>query len=593
MRRLLPAALLAVLTVAGSAAAAAPSSAEGDPMTAGTSGRFDRPWNGFAPASTVLRNGTPEQVGLDPAPIEAALRGVEQLAVDGGSGRPMFSAAVTLLVHDGVVVAREATGYALRYAQVTSDGEAVELPREEWVPARTDTIFDMASVSKLFTSIVVLQQVEAGRVDLDAPVARYLPEFAEGGKETVTVKQLLTHTSGLPAWLPLWQSHPDRESRIQAALRAPTEYTPGTGYVYSDLNLIALGVLVERVTGSTLDTLVRQGITEPLGMRDTGYNPPASVRDRVAATEYQANPPRGMVRGEVHDENAWSLGGVAGHAGVFSTADDMAILGQAILNGGSYRGARILRPDTVRLMLTNYNQAFPENSHGLGFELDQRWYMDGLSGPRTAGHTGFTGTSIVIDPASRSIAVLLTNRVHPTRNWGGNNPARRLVAQGLAQALGVRPVHGPDAWFSGVAENANAVLSTGPLRAKGTVRVSFDAFVDTQNDPDGVDQLVLESSADGVTWQTVPMVAHGPDAPGAVEALSGAGHRRWWQVRAELPAPQSGELYLRWRYTSDSLYTGRGVYLDGIRVWSTGGVLLDGEREPGRLTAEGWRLATR
>jgi CubicO group peptidase (beta-lactamase class C family) len=228
------------------------------------------------------------------------------------------------------------------------------------------------------------------------------------------------------------------------ALTAKLINQPGAEYLYSDLNLIALGELSARVSGKPLDKLVADGITKPLEMRDTGYNPDPKKKPRIAATEYQASPARGMVRGSVHDENAWSLGGVAGHAGVFSTADDLAVLAQTFLNGGSYRGARILKESSVTAMITNFNQAFPGNDHGLGFELNQHWYMGGLSGPRTAGHTGYTGTSLVIDFDSRSFAILLTNRVHPSRDWGSNNPARRAVAQGLALSLGVGPRHGKD-----------------------------------------------------------------------------------------------------------------------------------------------------
>ena len=150
-----------------------------------------------------------------------------------------------------------------------------------------------------------------------------------------------------------------------------------------------------------------------------------------------------MVRGSVHDENAWSLNGVAGHAGVFSTADDLAVLAQTIINGGAYGGTRILSEDSVDALLHNENAAFPGNSHGLGFELDQMWYMDGLSGPETAGHTGYTGTSIVIDRASRSFVILLTNRVHPSRSWGSNNPARRAVARDMALATPGAAAGGP------------------------------------------------------------------------------------------------------------------------------------------------------
>ncbi|SFQ73797.1 CubicO group peptidase, beta-lactamase class C family [Amycolatopsis arida] len=552
----------------------------------GQAGRFDRPRHGFAPASTVLRPGTPEQVGLDPAPIrDAERRLAEWTRVEPATGHPLFAGAVGLLVHDGVVVDTVTAGAAVRYA----DGAGTELPAGQQVPMRPDTIFDLASISKLFTSIAVMQLAERGELDVAAPVARYLPEFGVNGKESITVEQLLTHTSGLEPFLPLWRDWPDRAARIRAVMDVAPKKAPGTAYQYSDLNLITLGVLVERLTGSTLDEVVRERITEPLGMTDTGYNPPASKLDRIAATEFQANPPRGMVRGSVHDENAWSLGGVAGHAGVFSTARDLAVLGQAILNGGSYAGKRILRPDTVRAMLTNHTQAFPGDEHGLGFELDQLWYMGALSSPSTAGHTGYTGTSLVIDPLSRSVAILLTNRVHPSRSWGSINPARQAWATGLARALAVRPVWGADSWFSGAGNATTATLTTAPLTPRrGPVTVSYSAFVDSES----TDPLVLESSTDGTGWQPVPVRAFGRGAPhGQVDQLSGHGHRAWWHVMATVPHAE--QLQLRWRYTTDRSYTGRGVHLDGIRVVSPGGILLDDERRRDALIAEGWATRNR
>ncbi|NKQ59102.1 serine hydrolase [Amycolatopsis sp. K13G38] len=400
-------------------------------------GRFDRPQQDFA--SAAVREGDPADVGLDAAPIRAAERFLDECARN-AADHPRFSGAVGLLAHDGVIVARYATGQALRYA----DTAGTELPAGRQVPMRVDTIFDMASITKLFTSIAVLQLVERGQVDLDASVARYLPEF---GKPDVTVKQLLTHTSGLAAdpQPPLWQGYPDVPSRRAAVLDSPLVNRPGSTYVYSDINLMALGFLVERVAGEPLDAVVRDRITAPLGMTDTGFNPSAAKLDRIAATEYQADPPRGLVRGQVHDENAWALGGVSGHAGIFSTAHDMAVLGQTVLNRGSYRDARILRPETVRRMLTDHNEAFPGEAHGLGFELNRKFYMGALSSPVTAGHTGFTGTSLVIDPRSRSIAVLLTNRVHPTRNWGSTNDARETWASALAKSMATRPARGPEA----------------------------------------------------------------------------------------------------------------------------------------------------
>jgi CubicO group peptidase (beta-lactamase class C family) len=584
-RLLLSTVLLAVAaTVAGGTVAVAQDGDVGSEKI-GASGRFDRPFEGFAPSWTRLRDVAPQRAGLDPAPITAAL---DKLAAwtrpDPVSGHPLFAGAVSLLAHDGMVVSRGAVGQALRYA----DAAGTELPAEAQVPMRNDTIFDMASVTKLFTSIVVMQLIESGRVDVSAPVATYLPEFGVNGKESITVEQLLTHTSGLVAWLPLWSAQPDVPSRIKAVMDVAPINPPGTVYLYSDLNLITLGVLVERLTGTTLDTVVRTRITEPLHMVDTGFNPPAGKLDRIAATEFEASPPRGMVRGSVHDENAWSFGGVAGHAGIFSTAGDLAILAQTILNGGSYAGRRILRPDTVRQMLTDHNQEFPGHAHGLGFELDQRWYMGGLAGPRTAGHTGFTGTDLVIDPASRSFSILLTNRVHPSRNWGSINLARETLALGLAKSLAVRPKQGRDAWYTGIGDASTATLTTSLLHSAGPVRVNFAAFVDTED----TDRLMLESSTDGVTWTPVSVTARGPGAPaGPAQTLSGAGHRSWWTVHAEVP--QAADITFRWRFTTDSRYTGRGVFVDSILVTDGSRALLNGEKEPHMLHSQEWQLKTR
>ena len=553
---------------------------------AARAGRFDQIRHGFANA--VLHDGTPADVGLDPAPIDAALAKIDEWTrtnPDPDKHNPLFAGAVTLLAHDGVVVNRSQYGAALRYA----DGAGTELPADQQVPMAPDTIFDMASVSKLFTSIAVLRLVEADKVDIEEPVGTYLPEFGVKGKESITVRQLLTHTSGLVEWLPLWSAYPDIPSRIKAVMDVAPESPPGTVYKYSDLNLITLGVLVERLTGKKLDTVVREQVTEPLGMVDTGYNPPAEKLTRIAATEFMTNPPRGMVRGQVHDENAWSLGGVAGHAGVFSTATDMSVLAQTILNGGSYHGARILRTKTVEMMLRNYNADFPGDEHGLGFELDQRWYMGGLAGAGAAGHTGFTGTDVVLDPASRSIAILLTNRVHPSRDWGKINIARETLCTGLAKSLAVPPRRGSDAWYSGIGDLSEATLTTVPLQPKrGPVRVNFAAFVDSEDS----DELVLESSTDGTTWQAVPLAVTGPGAPdGTVSALAGAGHRSWWRVRAEIPG-ETG-ITLRWRFATDTFYTGRGVYVDDVKVTERGRTLLNGEKNPHSFQPQGWDLRSR
>ncbi|MEO7588203.1 MAG: serine hydrolase [Arachnia sp.] len=485
--------------------------------------------------------------------------------------------------HQGRILSQHVVGQSLRYA----DGQGTLLPEGQRIDARQDTIYDMASVTKLFTSILVMQLVEQGDVNLDLPYAHYVPEFGTNGKETITVRQMLTHTSGLVAWLPLWSQYPDKDSRIAAVMDTTPNAAPGTTYTYSDLNLISLGVLAEHLTGTSLDVLLQERIAEPLGMVDTGYNPDASLRERIAATEFQASPERGMVWGEVHDENAWSLGGVAGHAGVFSTTADMSVLAQTILNGGTYHGERILEPESVEAMISDENAAFPGDAHGLGFELNQLWYMSGLSGPRTAGHTGYTGTSLVIDFQSRSFAVLLTNRVHPSRDWGSNNPARRAVTDGLAAALAVQPRKGSTAWSGGARDGAQHTLQLRlPARPEGSV-LHFAAFAD--NEP--TDVFALEASADGgATWSLLPWTVttetpEGPRTTATGGTWNNQGNRTWGTARAALPADAQ---LVRWRYTTDSNTRGRGVFVDDVRIRTNGTVLFDGEKDPGAFTLDGF-----
>lgn len=335
--------------------------------------------------------------------------------------------AVGILAVGGEILTTYATGSAVLY-----DDSAVLLPDHARVPMRPDTVFDVASLTKLFTATVAMQQVEAGLLDLDASVSSYLPDFAAGGKSGIMVRQLLTHTSGLEWWLPLWRDWRTREERIRAALTNPPATTAGE-FVYSDLNLITLGVLLEQLGGASLDVLVRDGITDPMGMRDTGFItqlahvPP----DRFAATQIEDYAGRGLVRGEVHDENAWSLGGVSGHAGVFSTAADLLRFAQVFTGDET----RILNADSVIGMTTNLNPDLPEDAHGLGFEIGQPRYMGELSGPRTIGHTGFTGTSLVADLSSGAIAILLTNAVHPHRPQASINALRAVWATGVARSV--------------------------------------------------------------------------------------------------------------------------------------------------------------
>jgi CubicO group peptidase (beta-lactamase class C family) len=339
--------------------------------------------------------------------------------------RPRAPAAVVLAGRGPFVAVEEAAGWAVRYESYDERTDTgVELPPGSWTPARPDTPFDLASLTKLFTAVAAVQQLERGTLGIDAKVAAFLPDFTGAAEHGLTVRHLLTHTSGLRPELPLYDC-PTPDTRL-AMLQAESPIArPGTAYAYSDLNLLIVQHVLERLTGRGLDVLVRDGITRPLGMTATGFGPcPAA-----AATEDQRHPwakaDRGMLRGEVHDENAWTLGGVAGHAGLFSTARDLAVFCRTLLAGGSYGPARILGPDFVELLLT---------PPALGFALDQPWFMGELAGRGAAGHTGFTGTSLVLDRATDTFLVLLTNAVHPRRREP-LNAARAAAGTRLARAV--------------------------------------------------------------------------------------------------------------------------------------------------------------
>ncbi|MEU0332852.1 serine hydrolase domain-containing protein [Streptomyces sp. NPDC006193] len=368
-----------------------------------------------------LRADAPERAGLDPVELG---RLVGELHALTAGDRPWAAGAVVLAGRGPVIAVAEASGWAVRYASCDPDtGAGVELPPAARVPATVDTPFDLASLTKLFTSVAAVQQIERGTLGIDARVGDYLPEFGAAAAYGVTVRQLLTHTSGLRPDLPLHDCPDDRARLELLRAEAPTS-EPGV-HRYSDLNMLLLQFVLERITGRTLDVLVQDGITRPLGMTSTAFGPCPGA----AATEDQRRPwakaDRGMLRGVVHDENAWALGGVAGHAGLFSTAPDLAVFCRALLAGGAYGPARILGPDFVELLFT---------PPGLGFALDQPWFMGELAGRGAAGHTGFTGTSLVLDPATDTFLVLLANTVHPRRRPPDSRPRARLATH-LARAV--------------------------------------------------------------------------------------------------------------------------------------------------------------
>src|SRR5689334_10125267 len=277
------------------------------------------------------------------------------------------------------------------------------------VPERT--IYDLASLTKVIgTTTAVMILFDEGKLHLDDRVVQYIPEFGGGAKDNVTIRMLLEHRSGLPAGRDLWRLASTPEEARAAVISTPLFATPGQYYEYSDLGADMLGFIVEAVSGEKLDRFLDTRVFGPLGMSDTRFRPDASLRGRIAPTEL--NPPRGYpLRGEVHDENAYALGGVAGHAGLFSTASDLAVFAQMMLNGGTYNGTRIVADSTVKLFTRR-----AAGTRALGWDTcGGHGSCGNYLGDNAYGHTGFTGTSLWIDPDREMFVVLLTNRVHAAR----------------------------------------------------------------------------------------------------------------------------------------------------------------------------------
>jgi CubicO group peptidase (beta-lactamase class C family) len=301
------------------------------------------------------------------------------------------------------------------------------------------SIYDLASLTKVVgTTTAAMVLYDQGRLDLDAAVSTYLPAFSGGWKDSVTVRHLLTHRSGLPAGRDLWRIARTPDEARAAVLSTNLECKPGQCYIYSDLGADVLGFVIEAVAGESLDVFLHDKVFEPLGMNDTFFRPADSLTYRIAPTEIA--PPRGYpLKGEVHDENAYALGGVAGHAGLFSTAADLSIFAQMMLNGGSYNGVRVLSDTTVALFTRR-----AAGTRALGWDTADG---DGGSGKfldsRAYGHTGYTGTSIWIDPERQMFVLLLTNRVHAAR---ARRPAKVIsdVRADLADAAVASVVDNPD-----------------------------------------------------------------------------------------------------------------------------------------------------
>lgn len=276
------------------------------------------------------------------------------------------------------------------------------------------TLWDLASLTKVIAlTSAVMHLSQQGKLDVDAPVQRYLPEWRGAQKDRVRVKDLLTHSAGMPSWRPLYKETETRQEALRLVLTTPLDTTPGLRMVYSDLGAILLGQIVEKVSGVPFERYVAENIFEPLGMRETMFRPAAELKPRIAPTEYDPWRQR-QVRGEVHDENAYRLGGVSSHAGLFSTAADLTLIARMYLNGGTLNGTQVLDSATIARFTRAENRDLSHRA--LGWETANGANSGGRRmSPRAFGHTGFTGTSIWIDPGHDVFVILLTNRVNPTR----------------------------------------------------------------------------------------------------------------------------------------------------------------------------------
>lgn len=325
--------------------------------------------------------------------------------------------AVILIGNQGKVVYRRAFGH-----------RAIK-PKK--IPMTVDTLFDLASLTKgVATTTALLQLVEHGKLDLEEAAAKYWPEFRANGKEQITVRHLLTHYSGLRPGLHLQPQWTGYGKALQLVVAEKPLFPPGTRFIYSDINFQVLGHLVERISGQSLDGYCREHIFTPLRMKDTCFRPSLSRNGRIAPTQ-------GKGTGEVHDPTASRMGGVAGHAGLFSTADDLSIFAQTLLDGGRAQDVQILSPILIEKMSRPQSPDGKIPRRGFGWEIDSPLVSnrDQLFPVGSYGHRGFTGTGIWIDPSSKTYVILLTNRVHPDGR-GNVEPLRGQILSLVAEAVG-------------------------------------------------------------------------------------------------------------------------------------------------------------
>jgi len=374
--------------------------------------------HGTAGVPPRLPHVKPEAVGMEVGRL-ALIDFVVQRGLESNS----MPGAVVLVGYQGKIVFLKA--YGDRQLQ------------PEKVAMTVDTVFDMASLTKpVATATSVMQLVEQGKIKLSDPVSQYIPEFAANGKQAVTVYQLLTHQGGLIPDNSIKDYRDGPDKAMERIYELKLYYEPGTRFVYTDVGFILLAEIVKRVTGQSVHEYSAENLFQPLGMKETGYLPAIELKKRAATTQQREER---WMQGEVHDPRAYALEGVAGHAGLFSTAEDLAIYAQAMLNQGSYAGVRILKPETIDIMTRGY--PVEDVVRGLGWDVLSRYSSNrgDFFSRRAFGHGGFTGTSLWIDPGQNLFVIFLSNRVHPDGKGSVNSLAGRIGTIAAA-AINERPV---------------------------------------------------------------------------------------------------------------------------------------------------------
>ncbi len=449
-------------------------------------------------------------------PLDSRLAVLDPI-IDDAIAQGQIPGAVLIVGHDGQVVYRKAYG-----------SRAIE-PRREAMTL--DTVFDCASLTKVVATTTSLMQLwEQGKFRMNDPVAKYLPEFGQNGKQEITIRQLLVHYSGLPEDLELGTKWEGKDTAYRMAFEVAPDRSPGSAFAYSDINFVVLGALVERLSGEPLDEYAAKHVFAPLGMKETRYLPPHSWDPRIAPTEEDEN--HRLLRGVVHDPTARRMGGVAGHAGLFSTADDLAIFAQALLDGG--RG--VLTPATIAKMTSPQQPVNGTAVRGFGWDIDSPFSTNRgeLLPVGGYGHTGFTGTSLWIDPATKTFIVLLTNAVHmnivhmnivhmstmPPNEKGSAVSLRTKVATAVAAALALDPSDAEKMRLAAITGYNEMQSAARKLAVRnGTVKTGIDVLEETKfaalhpgrgGAPRSIGLLTNQTGIDSEGRRTIDVLANVP-----------------------------------------------------------------------------------